>query len=285
MTFFFDWYTCTIRDGQVTYDLEGFAREVADGLGGSLREVRALRGYEKTVEVRRDDRRVGCVMYGGANRWPCVEFSSDDTEPGVELVRARWPHTVSRVDSSVDYVRPGHFQTLRDVALEVARDRGVGSVSEWVNPLQPDAGGTLYLGAKSSDVRLRIYDKTAERRAALAAGDPALASVPDGWVRMELQVRPKRQQKTAAAFWDAEQCWGAARWSQDLLERVTGLCVDSVRLGSRTLGDDEQTLAHMLRQYHRVLMRKGAALGGYEQLGAWIGRSLSGETENVGVGL
>ncbi|MEB3029891.1 hypothetical protein VJI72_08880, partial [Parvimonas micra] len=78
-----------------------------------------------------------------------------------------------------------------------------------------------YMGATTSDVRVRLYEKTAELRRSLPPS--RWGEIPENVVRLETQVRPRKKYKAVAAAVDAEQAWGFSRWTAELALRAMAL--------------------------------------------------------------
>lgn len=132
-------------------------------------------------------------------------------------------------------------------------------------------GCTIYVGSRSSDARLRFYDKTAEQAARCPKGDPESPSAapnshgtkPSTWIRAEIELHDKRAQAmvTLIAESEAEQFgaaikgvllgyidfkkrgtdtnksrWESARWWLRFLGNVEKLCLNVAR-ATRTVLD------------------------------------------------
>jgi len=191
----FDWYELTadgLDDGRV-------APALALSLGGSVSRGKGRNGYAVCEVVEREDR-VLAQVYGRSARAGEVHVvtTSEACDEVVPLLRRLYPeHRVSRADSSVDFA--SDFDSLDARALDLARERAVAH-----RLITDSAGGaTRYLGAPSSELRVRVYRKSEELR----AKHPERAhEIPDGIVRVELQARPgKRAIKERAAELTADE--------------------------------------------------------------------------------
>lgn len=249
----FDWYEAT---------LEGWddaASSLAVALGGELRRERGRNGYAECVSlVRGEDQLVR--VYGRSARIgeQHVVVTGQSCDEVVPVFRRLWPeHRVSRADSSVDLL--ADFGVMDARAVEFAEDRGL----TYRLITDSDGGATRYLGAASSEVRVRVYKKTEQLRSL----HPERASeVADGVVRVELQARPgKRDAKVAAAHLDADGLWGLSRWAR--LFALDMLKVDAERVAThfRTPSSWSRALSHLGRQYG-PLIRERALEVGFDQV-------------------
>lgn len=242
----FDWYAATIDnadDGRVS-------RGLAVALGGSIAAGRARNGYSTCEVVQRDDD-VLAEVYGRSARLGEVHVvtSSSSCDEVVPLLRNAWPiHRVARADSAVDFA--ADFDQLDALTLAFAESRRISF--ELIT--NSEGGATRYLGARSSEVRLRVYKKSEQLRAL----HPERDDVPDGIVRAELQVRPgKRDAKEAAASMSADDVWGLSQWSQDYAGELLGF--DAVRTSTHFRRPSDWTRAlHFLGQQYRPMIERRA---------------------------
>ncbi|TDM20496.1 replication initiation factor domain-containing protein, partial [Macrococcoides canis] len=130
------------------------------------------------------------ISYGGSHGdRVMIEAKGVYTPQIVEKIRDQVPdHKVTRVDAAHDVDDPDAWETLLGVVLEVkAKYRLKGERGgDWDFP---EDGRTQYLGAPSSPIRTRLYEKGKQP-------EYRHCSRP-GWVRLEAQVRPKGDAKTA----------------------------------------------------------------------------------------
>lgn len=182
---------------------------------------------------------------------------------------------MSRADVCTDYAEPGAYDRLQDLALGVARERGI-VVGTAGDHLVTKVGRTVYLGSTKSHTRLRIYDKAAELRAQFANNPERLAKVPAELARFEIQVRPQTPEaKRAAAKADPVALMGSAAWTRELVRRVDGLDLEPFQAGRAwRQADDERAYSALLAQYGGLLRRVAGDLGGWSVLGLQIGHDL-----------
>lgn len=268
----FDWYQATIPEKPIVL-IEEFLRQLAPG--GEVLEGRGLHNYHQGFRILDSaGHEVAQVLAGGKNGDPNAKASGPATDAFVRVVRECWPvHRVTRVDSCADMVQEGAYDTLEATCRAVARDAGVKGRA--IVPDDPADGRTYYLGSNSSDVRTRLYDKTAEQRRSLP--ESRHSEVPEYWARLESQVRPRKESKAVFASLSPAQVWGAAGWSAELARRVFSLNVERVMMQSARETDHERAWRFMLQQYGGTLYQA------FRDLGSWdcVGRTIGDELEQL----
>lgn len=250
----FDWYEATWDD-----DDEGrVALRLAAGLGGGVSRGRPRNGYAECYSIdRAGDALV--KVYGRSARAGEVhiETTSTSCDDVVPLVRRLYPfHRVSRADSSVDF-KVG-FEELDARAVAFAAERRVS-----YRLVTDSAGGaTRYLGAPSSELRVRVYKKTEQLR---ALHPERAAEIPEGIVRVELQARPgKSEIKAAAAVLTADDVWGLGQWSRDFAEELLGIDAQRTATHFRRPSDWSRALHYLGQQYAPLIARQAAQQGSAE---------------------
>lgn len=262
----FDWYQATIPENPVVL-VDTIKARLGDG--GDVEEGRGRHNYHQSFTVRdRAGDRVATVLCGGPNGHPNVAASGDATERFVRLVRDFWPvHRVTRFDAAEDFVQEGSYDRLEAVCRAVGRDRKVKGRA--IVPDDISDGRTYYLGSPSSDVRVRLYDKTAETRRSLPA--ERHSEVPESWTRLEAQIRPRTPEwKGYAAQCSAEEAWSFSGWTRDLGERALGLNLNRVSMRIEREADDERTLRALALQYGAFMRRVQADYGSWDAFGRTV---------------
>jgi DNA relaxase NicK len=263
----FDWYQATVPAHPIEL-VENLLRDLAPK--GTVEHGKGRFNYLQSMTIKgADGERLACVLAGGPNGDPNVTASGDGTQDFVEAFRARYPyHRVTRCDAAEDFVSGHAWETLEGVCRSVVSDAQVKG-----RAIVPDAvedGRTYYMGSPSSDVRVRLYEKTAEQRRHLPSF--RWAEVPDGWVRLETQVRPKHiTAKEFAASLEPSQIWGFTAWTTELAKRALDLDVERLSLRIRHESDDEHSLRMMCQQYGNVLERLKDDVGDWQCVGFSLG--------------
>jgi len=244
----FDWYAASIK-APPGHLLEAFEGITPGAHWTTL--PKAQHGYGSAWSLVDIDGSVGQLWAGGMHAVPHIAITGDAAPAGAALLRECFPdHSVARADVIVlDAVSAGAYDSLQTHCLAVASEMKirVGTNGDHLLTMQ---GRTLYLGAPLSKVRLRLYDKEAELRAKLRGNPLKLAAIPPGLVRLELQVRPSKSGKRAAATAEPAELLGYARWTQELLSRIGLQGIVPYRLsGPVRQSDHDRAHWALLRQY------------------------------------
>lgn len=247
----FDWYEITadgLDDGRV-------APALSLALGARITQGKGRNGYAVCEVVERDDS-VLAEVYGHSARAGEVHIktSGDACDEVVPLLRRLYPtHRVSRADSSVDFA--ADFDSLDSLALAFAMQRGLSH-----RLITDSAGGaTRYLGAPSSELRVRVYKKSEQL---LSLHPESASTIPAGIIRAELQGRPgKRQVKELVSVMTADDLWGLGQWSQLFAAEILGFEAERVPTHFRRPSDWSRALHFLNRQYGPMMTRRIADVG------------------------
>lgn len=263
----FDWYQGTAFTDEIT--LRGVLSEAAVGAEWEDLE-RVPHGYASGWRLTDSDGRVCDVWAGGNHQHPHFVASGPTAQAVCDVVRAELGgmHTVSRADPCIDFDTPGAYDLLQAQALEVAKEQRVkvGTAGDHLLTME---GRTVYLGAPTSHVRLRIYDKGAELRGKFAGMPDVLATIPQELARLEGQIRPKTPEaKARAAAASPVELFGSAAWMRVLMGKVAGLDLEPFQAGPVwRKSDDARAYAAMLSQYGNLFQRLRIELGSAECVG------------------
>lgn len=247
----FDWYESTHDELD-----EGLAASrFAAALGGRVTDGKGRNGYAICHVIARGDDEL-LRVYGRSSRFGEVHFqvSSESCDEVVPLIREWWPaHRVSRADVSVDFA--ADFDELDGRALELATGRGISH-----RLVTDSAGGaTRYLGAPSSENRVRVYRKSEQLR---SLHPERAAEIPDGIVRVELQNRPgKRDVKELAARMSPDEFWGFGQWTQAFAVELLGVDAERVPTHFRRPSEFSRMLHFLGSQYGPAFQRRARDVG------------------------
>lgn len=272
-----DWYQATVRAApeQVEADLLAW-------FGGSWsEEAQARLGYGRGYSVRDRNGRRAAVQEGGRNVWPNVTGSGEDAPAVADFLRAVYPeHEVTRFDSCVDTdgTGSGSWGSISGALLALLEEprRGpevkVSMHGDWRDG-RGDDGRTLYLGAPSSAVRIRAYEKGKQLRSTDA---PKADRVPLEAVRVEVQVRPSGTARRRAATVEPAEAWGFSRLAADVAGRLfAGDDLVPIRVRDVRASDDDRALLFMVKQYGAMLERQAQHRGGFAALWRHVERRLA----------
>jgi predicted Zn-dependent protease len=139
----------------------------------------------------------------------------------------------------------------------------------------PDEGRTLYLGAKSSVCRTRLYQK------GLQPEYRHLGRV--HWARAELQVRPAKEAKEAFSQLTPLEFWGASSWSRELAGAILQEHVDPHPAGTvYRLTERDRAVEWLCRQYGAHLLSLAEDLGSWECVGLQLRDTIAAQQEKRG---
>ena len=258
----FDWYQASVPEVRPEVLMETLSK--ADYYGDWERS-KPGRGYDSGSQFVVGGEVLYRMSFGGQNEeyGPNIVGSGGTAPKLAELLREHYPnHKVSRVDACEDYHHKDVYDYLRRRALKIAREQKV-QVREIVKPLKDsDDGRTLYLGAQSSAISMRIYEKGKQ----LGRGDE--------WVRAELQVRPQKSLKAIAAHLSPLELWACAKWSFEVARMMGHERLQRVDVQMYQPSDNERAYRYLLKQYGNLLTTLKATHGSWEALGAQIGYDL-----------
>ena len=197
--------------------------------------------------------RIAEVLHGGRNPNPSVESSGAMAPIVAGILRDRGTHYASRVDVAIDRAGPTLFREWRALCERLSMQyRLAMRVIE--APTDPDAGSTVYLGSRKSEVFLRVYEKGLK-----TAHDEGLAQIPDEyrhWVRAEIEFKPdKKAAKHAAALMEPDVFWGITEWLAHFALEAFAMRAEPVNLRERRLSDHDRAMRWMADQYRSHLDR------------------------------
>jgi hypothetical protein len=230
--------------------------------GDTVHQGRGFHTFAERVAVKDwagDE--VGSISFGGrqADR-VMIEVKGERTPQVVERLRAGLEsHRCTRVDSCVDFERPGAFEGLLATVMQVKHDHRLYGErrGDWE---YPELGRTQYLGAPSSAVRARLYEKGKQPEFRHLAR-------PD-LTRLEIQVRPAKDAKATYAALSAVEVWGASKFTRALAAEVLERHLDAYPPGTvRKDSKRDQALRFMTKQYGAHLVSLADDLGGWDCLG------------------
>lgn len=258
----FDAYTATTQAAKPADLVQLVADVVPVSEGWTLRQGKGFHTFGERIAFKgADGGEFASVSWGGRQgERAMIEVKGEHTPKAVEALRSRFPHRCTRVDSCADFDAPRAFQRLLRACQQVKRAHRIigGKAGDWDD--FPEKGRTLYLGAKTSPVRLRLYEKGKQPEYAHLARP--------NWARIEVQVRPAKEAKSEFAALSAQEVWGASKWSRDLAALVLAEHVDPHPAGTTyRLTERDAALRWMCKQYGAHLVSLADDLGGWDCLG------------------
>lgn len=265
----FDAYTATtaaLKASQVVPWLFDMSR------GDSVQYGRGFHTFGERIAVKDDTgAEVGSVSYGGRQGDRImVEVKGARTPEVVDRLRVEAEvHRCTRVDACADFEHEGAWERLLGHTVEVKeRHRLWGEQrGDWT---MPELGRTMYLGAQSSAVRARLYEKGKQPEHRHLARP--------NWVRLEVQVRPAKEAKEEFARLSASEVWGASRWTRDLAALAMHAALEPHPASSQSrLPSMERWLRWIARAGGPKLLELRADLGSWEMVGRTLGEYVDAE--------
>lgn len=247
-------------------DVDDIASTVAGTLGGDIETGRGLNGYRASRVIKRREETLARVLFGG-NGNPHMIVTGAAADDVVPVLRGAWAdeHEVTRMDSAQDFIREGGYDELRRVMVELAESSKL-SLTEIESTTNGIRSRTVYLGAPSSRVRVRLYEKGRFER------QQGFADAPDSWVRLEAQIRPTgHDARSRSSKLDALEVWGMARWTRDLAARAMGADVEPITMQVRREPDYMRAMRSAARQYGATFTRAIEVEGSWEAVGRLLG--------------
>ena len=260
----FDAYSATTTEAKST-ELLDLLRSCAVG-PVTFSSGKGFHSFGERISVKDESgSEYGSVSWGGRQGSRCmIEVKGEQTPAAVDCLRQHYFHRVTRADSCADFDGPGTFDRLLSPCLAIkAKHRLKGAkFGDWED--FPEDGRTLYLGAPTSAVRLRLYEKGKQP-------EYRHLSRPE-WVRMEIQARPAKEAKTAFNSLTAGQVWGASTWSRELAAEVLQAHIDPHPAGTVYRHTErEAALRWMCKQYGVHMVSLFSDLGSWDCVGLTLG--------------
>jgi len=283
----FDWYQATVRNEADS------VIPVFQKLGDSSERIdneAKSKHWANGIAIKAQGITVAKAFWGGQNKVPHAIASGENTMKLVDLLRNEFPqHFVTRFDSCEDFNET--YDKLRKPCIKIARHHGV-AFPEHKDELNDEAGRTQYMGAPSSSIRFRLYEKGKQQWSEMCSkAFGTLYAMPDEltfihadtgevlqgaiWTRAEIQVRPKGDEaRMKASTATPLEAWGFTQWSHNLAFELFKQEFERVHVRQHKLTEDEIALSWALKQYGRVMQRTAHKLGGWEQFGLMTGNTI-----------
>lgn len=183
---------------------------------------------------------------GGSNPHPHVECTGAASQVLARYLRENYRHRPTRIDHAVDRRAPGLFDQLHEYARALCAQHRLklGYGGDWSTS---DAGRTIYIGSRVSQLCVRIYEKGLKY-----AHDLGLNVTGDlrDWVRIEAEFKPQTEAaKALAPSIEGPQLWGSTIWAQQLASEVLSMATEPVSIRERRESNRERALRFMAVQY------------------------------------
>lgn len=246
----FDFYTVSID-----LEYQSLVSRVAKDLDLDIEAGYPKFGYEKCVNLVRGSTTHMIMQSGGASVGTAIYCSSTGHFSNhffAWLVDNRIDYQLIRADVKIDLDGSEYFMQLANMLKKVALNHRLKTscMGDWV---QTHTGRTLYVGSRQSPVYCRLYEKGHQ------------VSYASNLVRLEFEVKPKKQARFDLAHMPASYFLTVNGWVSELISRM---CQSTVNPSDFKVGtvyspsDHEKALAHMIKQYQNTLKKQLTIDGG-----------------------
>lgn len=205
-------------------------------------------------------KRLVAVHYGGRNGSPLVQCTGHTSPVVADVLRSVFEyHRPNRIDSCIDRRAPKLFDTYKRLTMRLAKRYGLrwAPIGDWATP---DAGRTIELGSRRSQIMLRIYEKgllTAKQH-----GLPVTDELRHH-VRCEVEFKPdNKTARKAAVSITPQAVWGTSEWLADFAKQAFAVDAERVKVTHRREADHHRALRFMARQYRTHLSQLLDECGG-----------------------
>jgi hypothetical protein len=248
---------------------------LANGVGRTVHQGKGFHTFKERIAVKdASGQEIGSVAFGGLQGDRIMlEVKGEYTPEVVERLRDAADHKCTRVDACADFDAPGAWERLLEPVLQVKADHKLYGEKrgDWE---YPELGRTQYLGANSSAVRARLYEKGRQ---------PEYRHL-ERWnlCRLEVQVRPAKDAKSEYSKLGPLEVWGASKWTRQLAAAVLEEHLDPHPPGTiRRDSNRDRALKWMALQYGPHMLSLAKDLGGWDMLGLTLGEMYREEKEKA----
>ena len=247
----FDAYSATVHAEPEALLKDLFCLMESAGLEPRLVDGLKARFYAVNRQlVGADGHQLLALKSGGSNPHPHVECQGIASPYLAQYLRENYSHQPTRIDHAIDLCGEKLFENLHYNAVALCKTHGLrgAPAGDWVTT---DGGRTFYVGSRTSQVFVRIYEKGIKY-----ARDLGIPITPElrGWVRCELEFKPQTKiAKGLATKIDGPQMWGATAWTDQLCKEILGMDSERITIRERRESNRDRALRFMASQYSKHL--------------------------------
>jgi hypothetical protein len=242
-----DGYNATVfcNPDALVSDLDQLLASV--GLNPSIADGPKVRFHARnTLLLEPAGHRLLSVRSGGQNPHPFVECKGEAAPFVCGFLRGRYDHRPARIDVAEDRRSGGLFHRLHRLSKRIAKRYGIQwrPDGDWATP---DAGRTIYLGSRSSQIMLRIYEKGL--KFAKETGAPVTDELRN-WIRIEVEFKPQNpHSRQLAPNIEPAAIWGTAAWLADFAQEAMAMQAERININQRRESNQDRALRFMGKQY------------------------------------
>lgn len=186
------------------------------------------------------------VRAGGSNPHPFVECKGDASELVCGFLRGTYDHRPARIDVAEDRRGERLFFQLIRLTKRIAKKYGL-KWAPWGDWVTPDAGRTIYLASRQSQVFVRVYEKGLKYAHDL--GLPVTDELRQ-WIRIEVEFKPQNpKSKASAQTLTPDAIWGTSDWLIEFASEAFGMEAQKINIAQRRESDMQRALRFMGKQY------------------------------------
>jgi hypothetical protein len=250
----FDFYRATVP-ASVEATIQALVKGL-EGTVGPLERVDMKGRHSYAVVTALKDAEgfiIGEVAHGGVNPHPSVEFSGSWSPVGADVLRAMpCGHRPSRVDACCDVVSSGLFDWLVSYSKELA-ERFAIKRRVFLDE-HPDRGSTIYLGSRTSQVFVRLYQPCLKRAEEEGREGDQISQEERDTVRLEIEFKAQKgPAKHLAQSIAPAGVWSVSRWSAELATTVFAMDLIPISIADRRESNRDRALRVMGMQYAKHL--------------------------------
>lgn len=261
---FIDALTCTLRSVPQSESHETkFIQDLADILGGKI--VESSKGQSSypnmaMIQGERDQGQFNIRCRYGSGRTnmnmsvACSGFITQEFKEAL-LKLGIW-YYVTRIDIAMDWV--GDFEEWQSICKAFRLKRGLKSNTsgDWEDG---EDGRTYYMGSRSSESFLRLYEKGIEMQ------QKGYEGVPDNLLRCELELKLNKEKRELVQDFDLIHMLSLSKVGTDLFNHLFELGIAPSKHDYTIRDDIWIALSHVAVQYRRHF-KQAIAEKGWEEI-------------------
>ena len=238
---------------------EDFISLVSSNLGGSIfQTAKGQNGYPmmKMLKIERPDREDTNIRfrYGSTREGMHMSIATSGTDTVLLkdfLAKYNITYVITRADIAADFL--GSFEKIYRACSNFRKRRGLKSqlAGDWEDG---KAGRTFYMGSRSSESFMRLYEKGKELQ---LKGYGA----PDDLLRLELEFKPQKLKRKMITDFDLMDILTSSPVAADLFTLVFKQPIKSGKFDYTRDDDSFKTLDHMINQYEHYILDVAARIG------------------------
>ncbi len=222
---------------------------------------------QNTLLLAPSGHRLLSIRSGGQNAHPFVECKGAHSDVVAAAIRL-FEHSPARLDSAYDLRGPTVWDELCAICDQFeagAYDGGERRVRlnhQGAKRDNPDRGTTLYLGSRSSQTYVRVYQKGLQIAEEMGLHGDDIPDELRHWVRVELEYKPdKRFARMKAAKLAPAELWGCSPWTRCFAKLALSIDAEKIKMSEKRETNEERAWRYCLQQYGPTMLKRIHRLG------------------------